>query len=411
MDDDVLIGSKIRSYTVVERLGVGGFGSVYRVHHDDLDLDRALKVLHRSIATDTVQRERFLREARNTAKLRDPHIVAVYDVFDEQGLLCIVMDLVSPARTLAEDLRSRRGPLPRRELLRLAREIAEALDVAHENGVVHRDVKPQNILLTMPNGHALLGDFGISRTSHDAGMTETGFSLGTPTYMAPEQLGYGGGEVDGRADDYSFALVLFEAATGQPPYGTGNTAIAGHLGSKRLPRASVLNPALPPALDGVFARGLARPPAARYSHAADLAGALAQAFEGQPVASWSPRPAGPGPQPRPAWTGTGTGPATPTYRAHAPAPAWTASQVRPPVSGGVGVRAPRARTGSQHIPGAPAAVNSRSRAVPTPRSAVSYRPPAARRRSPLLRTFVILGIITVTILLLLIIIRAVGGGT
>ena len=418
MDDDVLIGTKIRSYTVVERLGVGGFGSVYRVHHDDLDLDRALKVLHRSIGADQVQRERFLREARTTAKLRDSHIVAVYDVFDERGLLCIVMDLISPSRTLAEDLRQRHGPLPRPELLRLGREIAEALDVAHAHGVVHRDVKPQNILLTMPNGQALLGDFGIARTTHDVGMTETGISLGTPTYMSPEQLGYGDGQVDGRSDDYSLALVLFEAATGQQPYGSGHNAIAGHLGSKPLPRASVLNPALPPALDGVFARGLARDPAARFVRAGDLAGALAQAFQAQPAASWSPTPAGPAgpaPQPRPVWTGAGSAPAAPAHPVRAPSPSPTpaaspspvASQVRPPVSGNVRVRA--SRSGPQQIPGAPPAVNSPSRDVPTARSRGSYRPPVRRRRDPLLRVFVILGIIVAAIVLLLIIIDAVSG--
>lgn len=415
MDDDVLIGSKIRSYTVVERLGVGGFGSVYRVHHDDLDLDRALKVLHRSIATDMAQRERFLREARTTAKLRDPHIVAVYDVFDEQGLLCIVMDLVSPSRTLAEDLRQRRGPLPRPELLRLGREIGEALDVAHAHGVVHRDVKPQNILLTMPNGRAMLGDFGIARTTLDTGMTETGISLGTPTYMSPEQLGYGGGEVDGRSDDYSLALVLFEAATGRQPYGSGNSAIAGHLGNKPLPRASVLNPALPAAIDGVFARGLAREPAARYPLAGDLSRALAQAFPERPRTSWSPRPAGIAPPPsesRPAWTGTGSGsaarPVTPTYPVRPPVPPPGASRVRPPAAGSARVRARRG--GPQHIPGAPRTVSSPSRGVTTRGFSGSYRPRVQRRRDPLLRTFVILGILTVAILVLLIIIRAVAGG-
>ncbi len=408
MDDDVLIGSKIRSYTVVERLGVGGFGNVYRVHHDDLDLDRALKVLHRSIATDQVQRERFLREARTTAKLRDPHIVAVYDVFDDRGLLCIVMDLVSPSRTLAEDLRQRRGPLPRPELLRLGGEIAEALDVAHAQGVVHRDVKPQNILLTMPNGRALLGDFGIARTTRDVGMTETGMSLGTPTYMSPEQLGYGSGQVDARSDDYSFALVLFEAATGQQPYGTGHQAIAGHLGGKPLPRASVLNPALPAAVDGVFARGLARDPAARYPRAGDLAGALAQALMGPPRTSWSPRPAGPDPHPRPAWTGAGAAPTTPAYRARARASTPAASRVRPPGAGNVRVRA--SRPGRQQIPGAPRTAGTPSGGVPAPGFGAGYGRPA-RRRDPLLRAFVILGVITVAILLLLIIIRAVAGGS
>jgi len=414
MDDDLLIGSKIRSYTVVECLGVGGFGSVYRVHHDDLDVDRALKVLHRPIAADGVQRERFLREARTTAKLRNPHIVAVYDVFDEQGLPCIVMDLVSPSRTLAEDLRQRRGPLPRRELLRLASEIGEALDVAHSQGVVHRDVKPQNILLTMPNGQAQLGDFGIARTMRDTGMTETGMSLGTPTYMSPEQLGYGGGEVDGRSDDYSFALVLFEAATGRQPYGTGNAAIAGHLGGRPLPRASLLNPALPPAVDGVFARGLARDPAARFPLATDLAGALARALPEQPTAAWSPRPVGTGqraqpPRPapsRPAWAGGRTAPAYPGGRAPTVTP--VRPPVRPPVPGRARVSgAPRA---AQRIPGAPPLANSPSGGVRARGSNGGYRPPAPRRRHPLLRTFMILGIIVVAIIVLLIIIDAVSGG-
>lgn len=401
MEDDVLIGTKIRSYTVVERLGVGGFGSVYRVHHDDLDLDRALKVLHRSIAADAQQRERFLREARTSAKLRNPHIVPVYDVFEERGLLCIVMELITPCRTLAEDLRRRGAPLPRAELLRLAREIGEALDAAHAQGVVHRDVKPQNILLTMPAGQALLGDFGISRTSVDTGMTETGFSLGTPTYMSPEQLGWGGGRIDGRSDDYSLGLVLFEAATGRQPYGSGNSAIAGHLGNAPLPRASQLNPALPPAVDAVFARALARDATARFPLARDLADALEVALRQQPATPWTPAAA------RPA----------PTYQVRSPSPTPiptrtpTASGVRPPVSPAARAGVPpTARPPRPAPPQRPPVVNSPSRGVPTPRPESAYRPPPPRLRDPLLRTFLILGIIAAAIVVLLIIIDAVSSG-
>ncbi|MGH7921236.1 MAG: serine/threonine-protein kinase [Candidatus Dormibacteraceae bacterium] len=411
-----MIGTHLRSYTVVERLGVGGFGSVYRVHHEDLDLDRAIKVLHKSIASDALQRERFLREARTTAKLRNPHIVPVYDVFEEQGLLCIVMELISPARTLAEDLRRRQAPLPRAELLRLGREIGDALDSAHAHGVVHRDVKPQNILLTMPSGRAMLGDFGISRTTLDTGMTETGISLGTPTYMSPEQLGYGGGQVDGRSDDYSFALVLFEAATGRQPYGTGNQAIAGHLGNKPPPRASELNPHLPPWIDQVFARGLARDPAARYPLAMDLANAVAHAFEGQPAPTpaWAPPISGPAPQPAPSWTGPGP-PAGPypvpsAIPIRTPPPISAGVPVRPPGPVGVGAATPERPPPLDRPPSPlPPAVHSPSGGVRTPTPTNPYAP-APRRRDPLLRTFVILGIIAAALILLLIIIDAVSGG-
>jgi serine/threonine protein kinase len=276
MRSDPLVGRTVRQYEIIEPLGSGGFGTVYRARHRELGLNRALKVLHRTHADRPQQRARFLREARIMAQLLHPHVAAVHDVFDADDRLCIVMDLV-PSQTLAERL-EHRGALSTWEAARVSSQVASALDWANAHGIVHRDVKPSNILLREPDGTALLCDFGIAVLAADKGLTATGAPVGTPGYMSPEQLGRGSGPIDGRSDVYSLAAVLHEMVTGQPPWipvGQPRTS----------PTAAVAQ---------VLARGLAHDPVARPA----TAGALAREFAAAAARTMPPPPRSPPPERR-----------------------------------------------------------------------------------------------------------------
>jgi serine/threonine-protein kinase len=199
-------------YEIVSLLGQGGMGSVYRAR--DLTLDRAvaIKVISGDVATNPQLKERFLLEARTVAKLRHPHIVAVYTAGDAHGLLYFVMELV-PGESL-RDLMTREGTVEPHRAERILHELALALDYAHQSGVVHRDVKPENILLDGETGRAMLMDFGVARALEgDGRMTGTGMILGSPRYMSPEQA-TGEQTLDGRSDLYALALVGYEMFTG-----------------------------------------------------------------------------------------------------------------------------------------------------------------------------------------------------
>jgi serine/threonine protein kinase len=185
-------------YAIEGLLGQGGMGSVYKAR--DLTLDRlvAIKVISGDMATNPQLKERFLLEARTVAKLRHPNIVAVYSAGDLEGLLYFVMELV-PGESL-RDLLAREGKVEPARAERVLHELALALDYAHANGIVHRDVKPENILLDGETGRAMLTDFGVARALEgDGRMTGTGMILGSPRYMSPEQA-TGEGTLDGRSD-------------------------------------------------------------------------------------------------------------------------------------------------------------------------------------------------------------------
>jgi serine/threonine-protein kinase len=295
--DDLLQQALGAAYVLEAEIGRGGMARVYRAHDRKHDRPVALKVLHPDVA-QTLGSERFRREIRLAARLQHPHIVPVFDSGDAAGRLWFTMPLVS-----GESLRDRLAQarqLAVDDAVRLAREVALALEYAHGQGVVHRDVKPENILLTA-DGQTLLGDFGIARRSGaegeaaGGGMTGTGFSVGTPAYMSPEQ-GAGDPHVDGRSDQYALACVLYECLAGEPPF-TGPTpqAVLAKRFASPAPDVSVLRDGVAPGVRAALARALARSPADRFPTTAAFAAALADAHAPHPpgptqATAASPRP-------------------------------------------------------------------------------------------------------------------------
>ncbi len=260
-------------YTLERELGRGGMATVYLAqdlkHHRSV----AIKVLDPQLAA-AIGPDRFLREIETAARLNHPQILPLHDSGAAEGLLYYVMPYVE-----GESLRERLGhekQLPLEDALRIAREVADALDYAHDQGVVHRDIKPENILIS--RGHAVVADFGIARAIRAAGgvkLTETGLTLGTPLYMSPEQA-IGGGEPDGRSDQYSLACVLYEMLAGQPPFTspTGESVVHQHLSIE--PRSvTEVRPAVPAGVAQALGRSLAKTPADRFATLAAFADALA----------------------------------------------------------------------------------------------------------------------------------------
>src|SRR6266853_2466309 len=219
MTDSSLAAALQDRYVIERELGRGGMATVYLAR--DLKHARpvALKVLHPELAA-TLGPERFLREVQLTARLQHPHILTVHDSGEAAGRLWFTMPFVE-GESLRDRLRRERQ-LPVDDALRIATEAARALDYAHHHGVVHRDIKPENILLT-GDGSTLVADFGIARAlGGDDGLTQTGFAVGTPAYMSPEQAA-GDKTLDARTDVYSLASVLYEMLAGEAPW-TGPTA-------------------------------------------------------------------------------------------------------------------------------------------------------------------------------------------
>jgi TolB-like protein/Flp pilus assembly protein TadD len=262
-------------YAIERELGRGGMATVYLA--SDLRHDRpvALKVLHPQLAA-SLGPERFLREIKLAARLQHPHILTVLDSGDASGRLWFTMPYIE-GESLRDRL-AREKQLAVEDAVRIAREAADALDYAHRHGVIHRDVKPENILLS--DGHALVADFGIARAlGGDEHLTETGMAVGTPAYMSPEQAA-GERELDARTDIYSLGTVLYELLAGEPPF-TGPTAqaMAARRLSSEAPSVRQYRPAVPEAVDRAVRKALARVPADRFASAAELGRALAPATD------------------------------------------------------------------------------------------------------------------------------------
>ncbi|GEM33185.1 hypothetical protein NN3_41920 [Nocardia neocaledoniensis NBRC 108232] len=263
-------------YTIERLLGRGGMGSVYLARHPRLPRRTAMKLLNRELFFDTEIRARFEREADLVAQLEHPNIVTVYDRGVEDEQLWISMRYID-----GSDAASLPPPVDAARAVRIVAETAAALDFAHSRGVLHRDVKPANILLEPVDGgeRVYLTDFGIARLHDDkaAKLTQTGTFTATLAFASPEQLS--GIALDGRADQYSLACTLFRLLTGATPFEAGNpvAVIQGHL-QQPPPRASALRPGLPPALDAVIARGMAKRPAERFPTCAEFAAAAARAL-------------------------------------------------------------------------------------------------------------------------------------
>ena len=257
-------------YELQRPLGHGGMSVVDLAHDRQLDRPVALKRLAENLARDPEIRVRFLREARLAARLSHPHVVRVYDVGEDEGRPFIAMEFVD-GETVAELLASR-GVLPPEEAVQLAIQACSALAAAHAAGLVHRDVKPQNLLLDS-DGTLKLGDFGIAFTLEGTRLTTDGTVLGTAAYFAPEQAR--GDQVTAAADLYGIGAVLFELLTGRPPRDGRIVANAD-----AIPDVRELQPGIPPALAAVVARCLATDPSQRPESAAALAHELAAALPG-----------------------------------------------------------------------------------------------------------------------------------
>ena len=265
-------------YRLVERLAVGGSAEVWRAHDEQLDRAVAVKRLHPHLLPDAVSRQRLAAEARAAAGLSHPGIVGIYDVDTSGDWPALVMELVD-GESLAARL-ARDGPLPEREAAAIAADIADGLYHAHKRGIVHRDVKPGNVLLDR-EGRARLADFGIARSLAESAerLTQTGSVMGTLRYMAPEQLT--GGEIGPRTDLYGLGAVLHEALTGEPPFPAGSPV--GLVEAQRAGAPTV--PAVDPALAAVVRACLAYDPADRPIHAGAIADVLRAWLAGGPSAA------------------------------------------------------------------------------------------------------------------------------
>ena len=272
MSIDRLAAALSDRYAIERELGAGGMATVYLAH--DLKHDRrvAVKVLRPELAA-VIGAERFLAEIKTTANLQHPHILPLFDSGTVEGTVFYVMPFVD-GESLRDRL-TREKQLPVDDALRIAREVADALQYAHEHGVIHRDIKPENILLQ--GGHALVADFGIALAASKVGgarMTETGMSLGTPHYMSPEQA-MGERELDARTDIYALGCVTYEMLAGEPPF-TGPTAqaIVAKVVTEPAPSAQHKRATVPDSVDDAIRTALQKTPADRFRSAREFAAAL-----------------------------------------------------------------------------------------------------------------------------------------
>jgi eukaryotic-like serine/threonine-protein kinase len=271
---DIAPGTVVGGYTVRRRLGGGGMGAVYLVRHPTLPRDVALKVLHPGLATTPAMWLRFEREAELLSRLSHPNIVDVLDRGRQDDLLWMTMQFVSGRDVAA--LLEEHGPLPPERALAIVAAVGDALDHAHACGLLHRDVKPANILLAqLPGGgeRVMLTDFGIGRDmAASSALTQAGEVVASFAYAAPEQLT--GGPLDGRADVYSLGAVLFELLTGRRAFDAGSfPALLYAVVNAPPPDIRAIRPDLPPALSAVLARALSKDPAQRFASCAELVAA------------------------------------------------------------------------------------------------------------------------------------------
>lgn len=272
-------GSRLAHYTLVEKIGEGGMGEVWKAHDDHLDRDVAVKVLAHGALDDTATRERFRREAHVLSRLSHPGVATIYDFAAQDGVDFLVMEYV-PGGTLQSRLRE--GPVGAVELFRLGVEVGEALEDAHARGFLHRDLKPANVVLTA-TGKAKLLDFGIARLLHDAqattALTQPGTVLGSLPYMAPEQML--GDTEDVRTDVYAFGVMLFEMATGRRPFDKPRMeALMFEVLNSAPPSVRVLRPDLPVEFDRLINGCLSKDRVLRPASIADVCEALRRMGEG-----------------------------------------------------------------------------------------------------------------------------------
>jgi len=278
----VLVGK----YRLEQRLGEGGFGSIWRAEHLILKAPVAVKIIDPDVAQRDGALDRFLREAQATATLRSPHVVQILDYGIDQELAFIVMELLE-GENLAE--RMRRAPLSAREIVRIVTQVGRAIDRAHEAGIVHRDLKPENVFLVKNGDDEMVKilDFGVAKTKSSMGelpssCTQTGSLIGTPYYMSPEQA-QGNKTVDHRTDLWALGVMVFEMFTSRRPFDSealGDLVLS--ICIRPIPVPSTLRPELPPRFDAWFAHATARNPEARFQSARELTSALIDALGEEP---------------------------------------------------------------------------------------------------------------------------------
>jgi serine/threonine-protein kinase len=290
------IGDEYAGYRLVSLIGHGGMSIVYKAEHIKLERTVALKLLSPQLSEDEDFRERFQRESKVAAALEHPNIIPIYEAGDENGVFYIAMRYVDGA-----DLKTRLkqdGPLDAAQVASLVSQVAAALEAAHEKGLIHRDVKPANILIAVGAGvegsdHAYLSDFGVAKNTAAAGFTKTGLFVGTADYASPEQIE--GRELDGRADVYSLGCVTYEALTATPTYEKDSEVamMYAHL-LEPPPKLTEKRPDLSPEVDEVIAKAVAKSKEDRYARPTDFAVALKQAVAAGAVgaAAAAPQPGG-----------------------------------------------------------------------------------------------------------------------
>src|SRR5882672_6749439 len=271
-------GMSLGAYKVLERIGRGGMATVYRAQHVGLDRQVAIKVLPEFFAEDDAYLQRFQQEARMVARLKHPNILEVFDFGQEKGITYLVLELVEGG-TLEDQLGS---PMHLEDVVRILRPVANAIDYAHARGVLHRDIKPSNILI-QKDGTPILADFGLARMADAARrLTATGYVLGTPEYMAPEQAK--GDSTGPAADRYAIAVVAYEMLTGRVPFQgpTPAATLISHL-QDSMPSTIELTGELSAHVEDVLRKALSKAPEDRYSSASQFVTALTPAAWPRPT--------------------------------------------------------------------------------------------------------------------------------
>jgi len=294
VDSSNLVGTQLNKYEIRAEIGRGGMGAVYKGYDPTLDRYVAVKVLAPHLVWEKESVQRFVREARAAARLKHAGIVTIYDVGQEASWYYFVMEYLE-GETLTEVIKQR-GQLPPDEVVQILHPLADALDYAHHHGLVHRDIKPGNVIVS-PEGLVTLTDFGIARAAQETRLTATGTIVGTPEYMSPEQVR--GLTADARSDQYSLAVVAYEMLVGRVPFEADSTLALLHMVAYEPPPSICeARPELPMEVEAVLTKALAKEPGDRYALASGFVDVLGRALAGEEVVKAPrlvPEPSAPAP--------------------------------------------------------------------------------------------------------------------